>query len=432
MSVVAPTNAMTQAPGAEVLIPAADRMGSLSAGETGNPTSNYVFAGTVSGTLTVYDKATVPTVSNFTYNRAEQTGVKGGSHCSITGTTKATNAGTYTATATLDSYYIWADKGLSDTIEPRKFTWKIQPAPITSVTVAAQTYTGSALRPAPTVRAGSSVVPSSGYSVSYASNVNAGTGRVTVTGKGNYAGTCSATFRIATVGIGSASIGAIGTQAYTGRAVCPQPTVRVGGRTLRLGTDYTLSYRNNVRAGTATVVVAGRGNYAGTRTATFRIVAPSVSYRTHVQNVGWQGWRTNGRMSGTSGRGLRLEGINIKLGSMPASGGIQYRTHIQNIGWQGWRSNGAMSGTSGRGLRLEAIEIRLTGQMAKLYDVYYRVHAQNVGWMGWAKNGARSGTAGFGYRLEGIQVVLVPKGQAAPAAPYLGIRQANWRPFRQR
>ena len=91
-----------------------------------------------------------------------------------------------------------------------------------------------------------------------------------------------------------------------------------------------------------------------------------------------------------------------------------------------------MSGTSGRGLRLEAIEIRLTGQMARLYDVYYRVHAQNVGWMGWAKNGVRSGTAGFGYRLEGIQVVLVPKGAKAPAATYLGIRQATNKPFRQR
>ena len=60
------------------------------------------------------------------------------------------------------------------------------------------------------------------------------------------------------------------------------------------------------------------------------------------------------------------------------------------------------------------------------------MHAQNVGWMGWAKNGVRSGTAGFGYRLEGIQVVLVPKGAKAPAATYLGIRQANSRPFRQR
>ena len=139
-----------------------------------------------------------------------------------------------------------------------------------------------------------------------------------------------------------------------------------------------------------------------------------VCYRTHVQNVGWQNYVSDGEMSGTSGRSLRLEGINIKLNNAPYSGGIRYATHIQNIGWQGWKSDGDMSGTSGRSLRLEAIRIELTGEMAKHYDIYYRVHAQNVGWMGWAKNGADAGTAGYSYRLEGIQVVLVPKGQSAP------------------
>ncbi|MDK2936202.1 MAG: hypothetical protein PWP62_1210 [Eubacteriaceae bacterium] len=73
-----------------------------------------------------------------------------------------------------------------------------------------------------------------------------------------------------------------------------------------------------------------------------------------------------------------------------------------------------MSGTEGRGLRLEAIRIELTGADANLFDVYYRVHAQNVGWLDWASNGADAGTAGFGYRLEAIEVRVVPKGSAAP------------------
>jgi uncharacterized protein YjdB len=80
-----------------------------------------------------------------------------------------------------------------------------------------------------------------------------------------------------------------------------------------------------------------------------------------------------------------------------------------------------MSGTSGRGLRLEAIQIKLTGEMANQYDVYYRVHAQNFGWLGWAKNGASAGTEGYGYRLEGIQIVLVKKGGSAPASNYGGL-----------
>jgi uncharacterized protein YjdB len=159
----------------------------------------------------------------------------------------------------------------------------------------------------------------------------------------------------------------------------------------------------------------------------------NVSYRTHVQNVGWQGWKFNGGFSGTSGRGLRLEGINIKLTNQQYTGGISYRTHIQNIGWESsWSSNGAMSGTSGRGLRLEAIQIKLTGEMAKHYDVYYRVHAQNFGWLSWTKNGESAGTAGYGYRLEGIQVVLVPKGSSAPSATYGGVTSTYAQSFVQK
>ena len=95
-------------------------------------------------------------------------------------------------------------------------------------------------------------------------------------------------------------------------------------------------------------------------------------------------------------------------------GFVEAQAHVQNIGWQDWKSNGAMSGTSGRALRLEAIQIQLTGDVATKYDVYYRVHCQNVGWMGWAKNGARAGTAGCSYRLEAMQIKLVPKGAKAP------------------
>ena len=150
--------------------------------------------------------------------------------------------------------------------------------------------------------------------------------------------------------------------------------------------------------------------------------SPNVTYRTHVQNVGWQTWKTNGDFSGTSGRSLRLEGINLKLSNKDYSGGIRYKTHIQNIGWETtWRSDGALSGTSGRSLRLEAIQIELYGEMKNHYDVYYRVHAQDVGWMGWAKNGASAGTAGYGRRLEGIQVLLVKKGGTPPSVNYKGI-----------
>ena len=143
---------------------------------------------------------------------------------------------------------------------------------------------------------------------------------------------------------------------------------------------------------------------------------PRVSYRTHVQDIGWQSYVQNGNTAGTTGRSLRLEGINIKIDNNEYGGGISYQTHVQNIGWQNYVQNNQMSGTSGRSLRLEAIRIKLTGEIANYYDVYYRVHCQEFGWMGWAKNGEDAGSAGYSYRLEGIQIVLVKKGQKAPGS----------------
>ena len=137
---------------------------------------------------------------------------------------------------------------------------------------------------------------------------------------------------------------------------------------------------------------------------------PVVTYKTHVQKTGWQSWVNNNKTSGTVGKGLRLEAIQIKIkDNKGTSGGITYRTHVEKNDWMPWVNNGALSGTSGKGLRLEAIEMKLTGDLANQYSILYRVHAQHFGWMGWAKDGTSAGTSGYGYRLEGIQIVIVDK-----------------------
>jgi uncharacterized protein YjdB len=149
--------------------------------------------------------------------------------------------------------------------------------------------------------------------------------------------------------------------------------------------------------------------------------ALGISYRTHVQDVGWQDYRSNGEMSGTSARSLRLEGINIKI-TGNANLGVQYTTHVQDYGWLPWSANDELSGTEAESKRLEAIKIQLTGADKDLYDVFYRVHAQDFGWLDWAANGAAAGTAGYSKRLEAIEIILVQKGAAAPgpvARPYV-------------
>lgn len=134
-----------------------------------------------------------------------------------------------------------------------------------------------------------------------------------------------------------------------------------------------------------------------------------VTYHTHIQNLGWEwNWASDGNTSGTFGRGLRLEGIQIQLtGDLPEGAKILYRTQIQNVGWEKtWTETGRTSGTVGQGLRLEGIQIKLENLPG--YTIEYRTHVQNVGWEeNWAQDGETAGTVGQGLRLEGIQIRLV-------------------------
>ena len=208
----------------------------------------------------------------------------------------------------------------------------------------------------------------------------------------------------------------------------PAPGVNFEGVNAASGVHQSVSYL--AKNGSSPVV--GGQVTSNTNPSVAGEANVNIAYRTHVQSFGWQGWKYNGVMSGTSGKAKRLEGINIKLTNKPYSGSIVYTTHVQSIGWQGnennvntWFRDGQMAGTSGRAKRLEAIRIALTGEMAEHYDVYYRVHAQTYGWLAWAKNGEAAGTAGLSKRLEGIQIVLVPKGGAAPANNYGGVVTTN-------
>ena len=143
-------------------------------------------------------------------------------------------------------------------------------------------------------------------------------------------------------------------------------------------------------------------------------LSPSVTYRTHVQSTGWQGWKADGEEAGTDGQSKRLEGIEINVAGI-GEGSITYRTHVQTYGWeQTWRTAGQMSGTEGESKRLEAIQIKLTGKAEELFDVWYRVHAQTYGWLGWAKNGETAGTASLSKRLEAIEIKVLAKDSEAP------------------
>ena len=142
-----------------------------------------------------------------------------------------------------------------------------------SVTLSTSTYAydGKAKKPGVTVKLnGKTLKNGTDYTVSYSNNTKVGTAKVTITGKGNYTGSVSKTFKIKNK-FKKATVSGISTKAFTGKNITQSITVKYNGKTLKNGTDYTVSYSNNKKIGTATVKIAGKGSYTGTITKTFKI-----------------------------------------------------------------------------------------------------------------------------------------------------------------
>lgn len=172
-------------------------------------------------------------------------------------------------------------KGKGKLTGTRSVTFKINAKPIKNAVISynsSLTYNGSALSPAVTVKYGSAKLKkNTDYTVTYSNNVKAGTGTITVTGKGRYGGSVKKTFTINKHSLPASAVSEVKAQTYTGNAIKPVPTVKVGGKTLKSGTDFTVSYKNNTELGTATLTVSGKGNYSGNVSKTFTISVRAIS-----------------------------------------------------------------------------------------------------------------------------------------------------------
>ena len=159
--------------------------------------------------------------------------------------------------------------------------------------VADQTYTGSLIAPNITVSCNDvELVKNTDYTVSYSNNKNVGTATISITGIGDYTGTITKNFNIVARDISDTTIGSIPNQTYTGNSISALPVITYNGATLTKGTDYTLTYSNNVNVGTGTVTITGKGNFKGTTSKTFSISARAMS-DTSVANVSSQTYTGN-------------------------------------------------------------------------------------------------------------------------------------------
>ena len=145
-----------------------------------------------------------------------------------------------------------------------------------------RTYNGSAQTGVTKVTLGGQTLTlNTDYTVTYKNNTNAGTASYTIKGTGSYAGTLTGTFTInpKSIKASDVTLGSVAAQTYSGSAKTPTLTIKDGTRNVNLtkDTDYTLAYTNNTNAGTATITIAGKGNYNNSRTTTFTINAKSLT-----------------------------------------------------------------------------------------------------------------------------------------------------------
>ena len=220
------------------------------------------------GTLTVSDDKVPVSELEVLY---EGTSTNGTNYSS---TYAPKDAGTYTVT------YKVADSNADYTGEVT-YNFTISPKAVTAGmidTIADETYTGGAIEPTPEVKDGNTTLTAgTDFDFSYDKNIDAGenTATVTITGKGNYTGTASKTFTIKPKDISGAKIELKNSSfTYDGiKKTVEITSVTLDGKTLTDNKDYEIKEGNEFISAndSITLTIAGKGNYTGTATTTWKI-----------------------------------------------------------------------------------------------------------------------------------------------------------------
>ncbi len=254
-----------------------------------------IYQGSITKTFTIApkdisDSVIVTGISDKTYTGSAQVQslvAKDGNTTLVEGTDYTVtyknnvNAGTATVVLTAKGNYT-SSKEMTFKILPKAFA--------TSVTVSElndKTYTGNEQTQMIVVKDGNTTLAEgTDYTVAYKNNVNAGIATVVLTAKGNYTGSKEITFEILPKEFASSvTVSELNDKTYTGNEQTQMIVVKDGNTTLAEGTDYTVAYKNNVNAGTATVVLTAKGNYTGSKEITFEILPKAFATSVTVSEL---------------------------------------------------------------------------------------------------------------------------------------------------
>ena len=344
--------------------------------------------------------ASAPTVvRNLTYNGASQAGLavpSVGSYA-LSGTMKAIDAGTYTATVAPGAGYAW-DKSGDKTA--RSYQWTIAPASIASGAVSVSgvktsyEHTGSPIRPNVTVtHNGRTLKAGTDYQVSYGENTQVGKATVTIRGAGkNYSGSRTLSFGI----------------------VNPRNAWRtVGGKTYYYDADgQPVKWSQKI------------GNYW------YYFNGSGVMQR------GWITWNADGLKSYFDGSGRALTGWQKLSGKWyyfnPSNGkSVRWSQKIgghwyyfngasqMQTGWVTWSADGSKSYFDGSGHALTGWQklsgkwyyfrpengksVRWSQKIGGHWYYFNGASQMQTGWVTWSADGSKSYFDGSGHALTGWQ-----------------------------
>ncbi len=201
--------------------------------------------------------------------------------------------------------------------------------------VPASVYNGKVQNPIPEI-GDTKLNPNTDFTVQTAGEQlkNAGTYKIILSGKGSYFDELETEFEIQKADIRNTKISGINNAEYTGKAIEPKPVVTLGDVTLKEGTDYKLSYKNNVNIGEATVTITGINNLQGSVPVTFNIVEvldQMEVYRMYNPNSG-EHFYTSAKeeKEALEKAGWKYEGIAFH--SLSSSSHPLYRVYNPNAG----------------------------------------------------------------------------------------------------
>lgn len=184
------------------------------------------------------------------------------------------------------------------------------------------------------------------------------------------------------------SVDIIPDQIYTGKEIRPLPVIKdANGQKLVLGTDYTLTYANNINVGTATINIVGKNDYEGqTKAVTFRIISSGSGTYLKLTVM-------------TSNPEITL-GQSVKITSIPSGGTapIKYTYDYSIAGTNQWKT--IASKTTAATVNFKPLE-------AQIY--YIQVSAEDA--------------AGLGSTQTAVVIVskaITLNAGVAPASPTVG------------